>query len=121
MSVPTHYDEAKEEYVIDCPFPMAFDPYAKAWDCDGGQVTWDDVMERWRGRGPGPAAPAILSRWCSCPPTPPTGWCVRRQGQRAGHDDGSGDRLGNGRRRGRLGVGEHGRGARRQQVRTRPP
>ncbi|HLR97211.1 MAG TPA: Phenylacetic acid catabolic protein [Jiangellaceae bacterium] len=52
MSVPAHYDEAKEEYVIDCPFPMAFDPYAKEWDYDGGQVTWDDVMERWRGRGP---------------------------------------------------------------------
>ncbi len=53
MSVPAHCDETTGSYVVDCPFPMAFDPYAKRWDHEGGQVTWDDVMERWRRRGPG--------------------------------------------------------------------
>ncbi len=53
MSVPAHYDSEQERYVVDCPFPMAFDPHAKRWDHDGGQVTWDDVMQRWRHRGPG--------------------------------------------------------------------
>ncbi|MHA6799582.1 Phenylacetic acid catabolic protein [Bounagaea algeriensis] len=53
MSVPAHYDDEQERYVVDCPFPMAFDPCAKQWDHDGGQVTWDDVMQRWRHRGPG--------------------------------------------------------------------
>lgn len=53
IDVPAHYDEARGEYVIDCPFPMSFDPHAKRWDREGGQISWDGVMERWRDRGPG--------------------------------------------------------------------
>jgi ring-1,2-phenylacetyl-CoA epoxidase subunit PaaA len=49
--VPAHYDEDAGQYVIDCPFPMAFDEDAKEWD-HSGPVTWDDVLERWKRRGP---------------------------------------------------------------------
>jgi ring-1,2-phenylacetyl-CoA epoxidase subunit PaaA len=31
---------------------MDFDPEAKQWDHAKGEITWDDVMIRWRGRGP---------------------------------------------------------------------
>lgn len=53
VQVPAHYDDRRGEYVIDCPFPMAFDPYEKRWDREGGQISWGGVMERWRQRGPG--------------------------------------------------------------------
>ncbi len=49
LEVPAHYDEASERYVIDCPFPRAFDAETKTW---GEEITWDEVMVRWKGRGP---------------------------------------------------------------------
>lgn len=52
FEVPAHHDEESGSYVIDCAFPMDFDPEAKAWDHAKGQVSWDDVMARWRARGP---------------------------------------------------------------------
>lgn len=52
MDVPAHYDENEGKYVIDCPFPMAFDSEEKRWDYDGGEISWDDVIQRWRPRGP---------------------------------------------------------------------
>ena len=51
FEVPAHYDDQSQRYVIDCAFPMEFDPEAKRWE-DGGQISWDQVMERWRARGP---------------------------------------------------------------------
>lgn len=50
--VPAHYDEEADEYVIDCAFPMAFDAEKKEWDHARGQIGWDEVMDRWRARGP---------------------------------------------------------------------
>jgi ring-1,2-phenylacetyl-CoA epoxidase subunit PaaA len=38
--------------VIDCPFPAAFDDRHKRWLLEDGPMTWDDVMVRWRKRGP---------------------------------------------------------------------
>jgi ring-1,2-phenylacetyl-CoA epoxidase subunit PaaA len=52
IDVPAHYDEASDSYVIDCPFPMDFDEDAKRWRVDRGQVSWDDVLARWKRRGP---------------------------------------------------------------------
>ena len=52
FDVPAHYDRDSDTYVIDCAFPLAFDPERKEWDHGKGQITWDDVMTRWRGRGP---------------------------------------------------------------------
>lgn len=50
--VPAHLDPDNGQYVIDVPFPMAFDAEAKAWNLDRGAVTWDEVLKRWRARGP---------------------------------------------------------------------
>jgi ring-1,2-phenylacetyl-CoA epoxidase subunit PaaA len=47
LEVPAHHDG--ERWVIDCDFPRAFDEEKKAW---GEQIGWDDVMVRWKGRGP---------------------------------------------------------------------
>jgi len=38
--------------VIDAPFPCEFDEQEKRWDFDGGEISWDQVMERWKRRGP---------------------------------------------------------------------
>ena len=51
LHVPAHLDEESGQYVIDCAFPLAFDAENKEWD-HGGAISWDDVMQRWRGRGP---------------------------------------------------------------------
>jgi ring-1,2-phenylacetyl-CoA epoxidase subunit PaaA len=50
--VPAHHDEETDTFVIDCAFPMAFDAEAKTWDHAKGQISWDEVLERWRARGP---------------------------------------------------------------------
>ena len=47
LEVPAHFDG--ERYVIDCAFPAAFDEEAKRW---GEQISWEDVMLRWKARGP---------------------------------------------------------------------
>jgi ring-1,2-phenylacetyl-CoA epoxidase subunit PaaA len=52
LRVPAHYDEDSLAYVIDCPFPAAFDEERKQWLLDEGSITWDEVQERWRRRGP---------------------------------------------------------------------
>jgi ring-1,2-phenylacetyl-CoA epoxidase subunit PaaA len=52
FSVPAHLDQASGQYVIDCPFPMRFDEDAKRWDLERGAISWDDVLARWRRRGP---------------------------------------------------------------------
>jgi ring-1,2-phenylacetyl-CoA epoxidase subunit PaaA len=49
IKVPAHYDETEKKYVVDCAFPAHFDAEAKRWD---GPCTWDDVMKRWKARGP---------------------------------------------------------------------
>jgi ring-1,2-phenylacetyl-CoA epoxidase subunit PaaA len=52
LSVPVHFDEQKAEYVLDYPFPSAFDSEEKRWLFEEGEVTWDDVLVRWKARGP---------------------------------------------------------------------
>jgi ring-1,2-phenylacetyl-CoA epoxidase subunit PaaA len=47
LDVPAHHDG--ERWVIDCDFPRALREEAKTW---GEQIGWDDVMVRWKGRGP---------------------------------------------------------------------
>jgi ring-1,2-phenylacetyl-CoA epoxidase subunit PaaA len=47
LDVPAHLED--DRWVIDCPFPRAFDAEAKRW---GDAVGWDDVIARWKGRGP---------------------------------------------------------------------
>ncbi len=52
IRVPAHYDEAKGEYVLDYPFPCEYDPEAKRWLFEEGEITWDQVFQRWKARGP---------------------------------------------------------------------
>jgi ring-1,2-phenylacetyl-CoA epoxidase subunit PaaA len=52
IDVPAHYDEQQEQYVLEYPFPCQYDPQIKRWDFEGGEITWDQVWDRWKGRGP---------------------------------------------------------------------
>ena len=49
IQIPVHLDEQTQKYVLDCEFPQHFDAINKRWE---GQCTWDDVMKRWKARGP---------------------------------------------------------------------
>jgi len=51
--VTAHLDAETGRYVIDCPFPVDFDETAKRWRFEGGPVGWDQVLARWKRRGPG--------------------------------------------------------------------
>jgi ring-1,2-phenylacetyl-CoA epoxidase subunit PaaA len=52
LDAPAHYDEEQEKYVLDYPFPCRYDAEAKHWLFDEGEIGWDEVFERWKGRGP---------------------------------------------------------------------
>jgi ring-1,2-phenylacetyl-CoA epoxidase subunit PaaA len=52
IDVPAHHDDQKGEFVLEYPFPCQYDAAAKHWDFSGGEITWDEVWERWKGRGP---------------------------------------------------------------------
>lgn len=52
LKVPVHYDEEQKKYVLDCAFPAHFDAQAKRWLLEDGPCTWEDVMKRWKARGP---------------------------------------------------------------------
>jgi len=52
LKVPAHRDEARGEYVLEYPFPCAYDAAAKRWDFAAGEISWDAVFARWKARGP---------------------------------------------------------------------
>ncbi len=52
IDVPAHRDEEAQRWVIDCPFPARFDAERKRWRLEDGPISWDEVMVRWKGRGP---------------------------------------------------------------------
>ena len=52
LQVPAHLDQASGKYLIDCPFPAHFDAENKRWVLEEGPISWDDVLLRWRARGP---------------------------------------------------------------------
>jgi ring-1,2-phenylacetyl-CoA epoxidase subunit PaaA len=52
LEVPARWDEAQQRWAIDCPFPARFDEEQKRWLLDEGPVSWDEVMVRWKARGP---------------------------------------------------------------------
>jgi ring-1,2-phenylacetyl-CoA epoxidase subunit PaaA len=52
ISVPAHLDHDRGRYVIDCPFPVQFDEEPRRWLLEAGAIGWDEVLERWRARGP---------------------------------------------------------------------
>jgi ring-1,2-phenylacetyl-CoA epoxidase subunit PaaA len=52
LDVPAHHDAASDSYVLDYPFPCRYDAEAKHWLFDEGEISWDEVFVRWKGRGP---------------------------------------------------------------------
>ncbi len=52
IHVPAHFDPERNSYVLDCPFPAQFDSEHKRWLLDEGAIGWDQVLARWRARGP---------------------------------------------------------------------
>jgi len=52
LKAPAHWDEERQEYVLDYPFPCRYDAAEKEWLFDEGEITWDEVFERWKARGP---------------------------------------------------------------------
>lgn len=52
LEFPAHFDEAQKKYVLDFPFPSRFIAEEKVWLFEEGQITWDEVIERWKARGP---------------------------------------------------------------------
>lgn len=52
LQVPAKWNEATQKYDITCPFPARFDFKNKRWELENGAIPWDDVMKRWKQRGP---------------------------------------------------------------------
>jgi ring-1,2-phenylacetyl-CoA epoxidase subunit PaaA len=52
LRVPAHYDAQQDQYVLDFPFPSAFDAEGKRWSFEQGPVSWQAVLKRWKARGP---------------------------------------------------------------------
>ena len=51
IRVPAHHEPDLDSFVLDFPFPCAFDPETKRWDF-GRPVEWSEVIARWKRRGP---------------------------------------------------------------------
>ncbi|HYS02258.1 MAG TPA: Phenylacetic acid catabolic protein [Candidatus Eisenbacteria bacterium] len=49
IAAPAHRENG--HYALDYPFPSTFDPEQKRWEFTD-PCTWDDVLARWRARGP---------------------------------------------------------------------
>jgi ring-1,2-phenylacetyl-CoA epoxidase subunit PaaA len=52
LDVPAHFDSERDEWVIDVPFPVEFDEQEKRWLIEEGEIGWDQVLARWKRRGP---------------------------------------------------------------------
>ena len=52
IDAPAHYDAAAGKYIVDFPFPSRFEVDEKRWVFEEGQISWDDVLMRWKARGP---------------------------------------------------------------------
>lgn len=52
VDVPAHYDEESGQYALDYPFPCEYSESDKRWLFEDGEITWDQVFERWKRRGP---------------------------------------------------------------------
>jgi len=52
IAVPARFDTTENRYVIETPFPQQFDERQKRWLAEEGEISWDEVLARWRARGP---------------------------------------------------------------------
>jgi ring-1,2-phenylacetyl-CoA epoxidase subunit PaaA len=51
VEIPAHYNGDTDEYDLEYELPCEFDPAEKRWLFEE-TITWEQVWERWRGRGP---------------------------------------------------------------------
>jgi ring-1,2-phenylacetyl-CoA epoxidase subunit PaaA len=52
LRVTAHLDADSGKYVLEVPFPARFDASAKRWAVEEGPIGWDQVLKRWKARGP---------------------------------------------------------------------
>lgn len=52
LDLPVRWNKKAEEYQFEFPFPARFIADEKRWLFEDGQCSWDDVMVRWKARGP---------------------------------------------------------------------
>jgi ring-1,2-phenylacetyl-CoA epoxidase subunit PaaA len=52
LEIPAYLDRGSGRYQLTFPFPSRFVAGEKRWLFDEGQISWDEVLERWKGRGP---------------------------------------------------------------------
>jgi ring-1,2-phenylacetyl-CoA epoxidase subunit PaaA len=52
LHVPAHFDEQEGKYLLDIPFPLQFDAAKKRWLIEDGPIGWNEVLQRWKARGP---------------------------------------------------------------------
>jgi ring-1,2-phenylacetyl-CoA epoxidase subunit PaaA len=52
LKVPAHHDAETGKYVLEVAFPARFDATEKRWAYEEGPVGWDQVLKRWKARGP---------------------------------------------------------------------
>jgi ring-1,2-phenylacetyl-CoA epoxidase subunit PaaA len=52
LRVPAEWDAEEQRWRITCSFPARFDEERKTWLLDEGPISWDEVMVRWKRRGP---------------------------------------------------------------------
>lgn len=50
IDVPARYSEEEDKWVVTRAFPADFDAENKVWGDE--EISWDDVLQRWKGRGP---------------------------------------------------------------------
>ena len=51
FNVPAHYDAELDQVELDYELPCQYDPDERRWLFDE-VITWEQVFERWKGRGP---------------------------------------------------------------------
>ncbi|MDQ3387946.1 MAG: phenylacetate-CoA oxygenase subunit PaaI, partial [Gemmatimonadota bacterium] len=52
IEVPAHWDEDRQEFVLEYAFPCQYDEGEKRWLFDEGEISWQEVFTRWKARGP---------------------------------------------------------------------
>jgi len=52
LKLPVHWNETAQKYELDYPFPCEFDETEKRWLMEEGEISWDQVLKRWKRRGP---------------------------------------------------------------------
>jgi ring-1,2-phenylacetyl-CoA epoxidase subunit PaaA len=52
LDLPVTWNKKSEQYDFEFPFPARFISDEKRWLFEEGRCSWDDVMERWKARGP---------------------------------------------------------------------